>query len=69
MWTGRSLLVSGLENAFLIGFRLSTSLLTMGGGHSEKALERSSELSCCKEKFHPLSPSGSLRPSMRSCWC
>ena len=49
VWTGRSLLVSGCENAFLFGFRLSTSLLMMGGGHIEKALERSSE-------FHPLSP-------------
>ena len=28
----------------------------MGGGHSEKALERSSAVSYCKEKFHPLSP-------------
>ena len=56
VWTGRSLLVSGFENAFLFKFRLSSSLLMMGGGHSEKALERSSEVSFCKEKFHPLSP-------------
>ena len=40
VWTGRSLLVSGFENAFLFGFRLSTFLLMMGEGHIEKALER-----------------------------
>ena len=40
VWTGRSLLVSGLEKAFLFGFRLSTSLLMVGEGHIEKAMER-----------------------------
>ena len=55
VWTGRSLLVSGFENAFLFGFRLPTSLLMVSEGHIEKALERLFEAFYGEEECYPLS--------------